>query len=453
MPRSSMRSACSGSAGAGSTRQRGAVREPGGELGRRGDGAAGDAQQRVRHGDVRRRDLGGVARREREVEHEGALARSRERDGAGGRAHAAAGAEQRDVALVVGRRAAGARVEAARRGQRVAQRRSVERPLDDARPRRSRAPAAPRSPTPARGDQQHARVRAAGALAAHEVAARPRATSRRPAACRRRPSARAPAVRSPAGPRAARAAPRRARRRRRAARAGRSRAARRAAAAAARAPRRPVASASATAAGARTVTEMPPERSLAGDEQLESARSDARAVGPTTITTSTKRPALQQPQRRAPSAGASSSATARSPRRSSDGPSPARSAPRSEEVAAGEARSACGARPARRAGVEHRRRAIGGRDRHRDDIAVARTISPGGHACRSASTAVCGSPLPGSSPSTSASEREREARRGQPVLAQPLERGRSGSRDDRPGRRQRQAQREARAPPSRDARR
>ena len=78
-----------------------AMRQPGSELGRGGNGAAGDAQKGVRHRDVDACDLGGIAARQGQIEHERPLASRRECNRAGGGAHAAACAEQRDVALVV----------------------------------------------------------------------------------------------------------------------------------------------------------------------------------------------------------------------------------------------------------------------------------------------------------------------------------------------------------------
>ena len=69
-------------------------------------------------------DVGGIAHREREIEHEGALAAGSEGNGARGRAHPAAGAEQRDVALVLGRASRERRVEASGRRERVPQRRA-----------------------------------------------------------------------------------------------------------------------------------------------------------------------------------------------------------------------------------------------------------------------------------------------------------------------------------------
>ena len=78
-----------------------AMCQPGSELGRGGNGAAGDAQKGVRHRDVDACDLGGIAAREGQIEHERPLASRRECNRAGGGAHAAACAEQRDVALVV----------------------------------------------------------------------------------------------------------------------------------------------------------------------------------------------------------------------------------------------------------------------------------------------------------------------------------------------------------------
>ena len=145
MPRSSIRSACSGRAGAGSTRHAVAVREPGRELRRRGDRPAGDPEERIRHGHLRGRHLGGISRRQRQIEHEGTLVGGSERHRAGRGAHAAAGADQRDVTLVTqsGRRAA--RVERTRCGQSLTQARSVDAAVRRCRPRHNRAPVAQRS--------------------------------------------------------------------------------------------------------------------------------------------------------------------------------------------------------------------------------------------------------------------------------------------------------------------
>ena len=417
-----------------------AVREPGGELGRRGHAA------RTRYAGARRARRRG--RRATSAASPAASARSSTK----ARSCAAASATAQVVVPIpppapskamwssssCERRRSG-NVEAARRRERLAQRRPCRAVARRRRLRRSRAPAAAALSEPSGATSSDARVRPAGTLAAHDVAGGRESTSRPPAGCRRQPHARRPAMRSRAGPRARSATRCRARRLRPSSASRTITGPARAGAGARRARAGRWSSASATAAGARSVTETPPERSLAGERSSRARAATRDPLGPIT-TTSTKRPRCS---RRVSGADPedSSSATARSPRRSASVAGMQRAA--HEEVAAGEAdeRPTTGQRVE---SAEHRGRAVGRGDRHGDDVGRSRTIAPAATGCRSASTAVAGAPPPGTSPSASAISASARPRRGQPVLAQSRRARRSGSRERRSRRSERQAQREAR---------
>ena len=169
MPRSSIRSACSGRAGAGSTRHASPCASPAAS-----SAGATTGPQAIR------RSASGTATCAAATSAASPVASARsstkarssrgsERHRAGRRAHAAAGADQRDVTLVTqsGRRAA--RVERARCGQSLTQARSVDRPFDD--PDRTTVERLSRSAHGAfRCDQEDARLGAPRTLAAHEVA-------------------------------------------------------------------------------------------------------------------------------------------------------------------------------------------------------------------------------------------------------------------------------------------
>ena len=312
MPCSSIRSACSGSAGAGSTRQRAAVRESRGELRRRRDRAAGDAQQRIRYRDVRAGDVGGVALASARSSTKARSCRGGQRDGAGRRAHATARAEQRDVALVARAvRDDERRVEAPGSGERLAQcgAPSSGRSTTPTAPQSSACRAAAAEPGAATSSTRASD--AARALAAHEVAGGGerrvgreqdvgvgRVRGRQQcdpgsAASAARNSRRAESP--PSSARRTITAPRRAGAGadRRAARVRRR----------ARAPPRP---------GRARVTAIPPARSLGRREQLEARAHDARARS---RRRSRRRPAgrVAAARSRARTPGASSRATARSP--------------------------------------------------------------------------------------------------------------------------------------------
>ena len=372
---SSIRSACSGSAGAGSTRQRSPCASPAASSA--GATTGPQAMRRSASGTATcgRRHLGGISRRERQIEHEGTLVGGSERHRAGGRAHASAGAEQRDVTLV-----------AAVRASSRARRSSPPRPEPDAAPGasigRSTIPTAPQSSAcraaltePAGATRRTARLGAPRTLAAHEVAGRCDARSRPPAACRHRPREPAPAARCSGRPASAArsssvsaASPPSSARRtitsRRRARAG---------VASRPAPRRSPGQVRPRTVRAR-VTEMPPERSLAGESNSSPRAATREPLRPEDHDVD-ESPALQQPRvgrrcrrpaRARPHARRAGATTARHP---------ARSAPRTQEVAARQAdeRATAGQRaePA-----DHRRRAVGGGDRHRRRHRRRRTMAP-----------------------------------------------------------------------------
>ena len=319
--------------------------------------ASGTATMRGRH-------LGGIARRERQIEHEGTLVGGSERHRAGRGAHAAAGADQGDVALVTesGRRAA--RVERTRCSQSLTEARRVDGPFDD--PDRATIERLLRSALGAfRCDQEDARLRAPGTLAAHEIARScVRGVGSQEHVGIGSVSRREQSELGQAGERGAELlgqgrvaseqsnaddhepSPRRSRRTSR--------------------PPRPVARASATADGARRVTEMPPERSLAGESNSSPRAATREPRGPR-ITTSTNLPRCSSRVSGA-DPDSSSSATARSP-------APERRwrvirAQRTahEKVATGQA-DECAASGQTAERADHRRRAVCGGDRHDDDIA------------------------------------------------------------------------------------
>src|SRR6185312_4533150 len=115
--------------------------------------------------------LGGISRRQREIEHERTLVGGSERHRAGRGAHAAAGADQGDVTLVTQCGCRAARVERARCGQSLTEARSVDGPFDD--PDGATIERLSRSVLRTFGcDQENAGLGAPRTLAAYEVAGR-----------------------------------------------------------------------------------------------------------------------------------------------------------------------------------------------------------------------------------------------------------------------------------------
>ena len=433
MPRSSIRSACSGSAGAGKHPARGAA----GERRPRAPPASSPARRRSASSASGTATWAAATSAASPIAsaRSSTKARScaaRERDRAGRRPHAAAGAEQRDVALVrrpVARGAAQSKQPAAASACRSA----------GASIGRSTTPTAPQSSACAlrglrtgRRDQEDSRVGAARALAAHEVArGRERGVGREEdvgiGGSEQAPAARSRA-RSASAARSSLVEHRVASEQREAddhgALAAQQQPQVATARARAQAPARPP-------TGARTRDRDAPERSTRGREQLETARGDARPPG-STITTSTRRPGRSRRMSGA-DAGASSSATARSPRRSSDGRVPPGAGHRARGSRRRRGRSACAGRPAHRArrssrACDRTRRSAQRRHRLADDPARGDRVPQREHRRLAARRR----PAPG--PSASADQREREAGSGEPVLAQPVEHPEGGSRSDRLGR-------------------
>ena len=214
-------------------------------------------------------------------------------------------------------------------------------------------------------------------------------------------------------------------------------------------PRRPVASASATAAGARERDgDAAQSARLAGDEQLET-----RALRPVRRSgrgSRRRRNGLARSSRvSGADAGDRSSATARSPLRSSTLRLDRAQGAAHEEVAAGEVdRRATTGQPTESA--DHRGRAIRRGDRHSDDIASADDLSCGERVPEREHRGLRTAALRQET-QREGDQREREAERGEPAVAQRGRAGRSGSRSDGSCCSQRQPQREARTALPRDA--
>ena len=343
--------------------------------------------------------------------------RAAQRDRARGRAHATAGAEQRDVSLVVGRPSAERRVEASGRGERLPHRRGIERAPHDA-DRATLECLAMRGLRTGIRDQEDSRVGSRGIARRERDRPLRRARSRPRAGCRHRRSEQAPATRSRAGRRAPSAVPDRAPRRPRAARGGRSRAV-----AAQKQPE--VATARARCQverdrDRRTHGDHDPARALARRrEQLESARGDVRSAavddhdidappGPEQAHVGRRR--RRQLERHRPLAAAEAARTC--PRRAAHRARGSRRPPDRSSVRRPanppSASTIDGVRSAAAIGTA--------------TTSPSRTTPPAAIAWRSASTAVRGSPLPGARPSASATSAS-----ARPAAASQCSRSRSSS--------------------------
>ena len=367
-----------------------------------------------------------------------------ERDRAGRRAHAAAGAEQRDVALVRPAREASAQRRSSPPPRApVAAPGASSGPLDDADGAAVERLRAARPPS--RGaDQEDARVGAARSLAAHEIAGcgtrgvgrqqdvgigRVSRRQQSDARAGRRARARSSSASTASPPSSARrtiTAPRRAAAAARRARAGPSRGA--SATADGRAQR------DGDAARALDSQATSNSRPRAATREPLGRRRSRRRRGARPQQPHVRAP-MPEPPRARPRARRAGAAT----RRRRDAARRARGSRRRR------GRSACDGRPASPRPVEHRRRAIRRAAIGTTTTSPARTTPPAASACRSASTAVCGSPPPGSRPSASATSASARPRAASQCSRSAVERLRGGSRSDGLGRRQRQSQREARA--------